>query len=99
MVGLLLVNVGVFPTRVGVNRDAGSDLYIYYGIPHTRGGEPDEAARTLTDDAVFPTRVGVNLSRQMDSAAEAGIPHTRGGEPTGKPPSAKRKRYSPHAWG
>ncbi len=73
--------LGVFPTRVGVNREHQRPAYPQLGIPHTRGGEPGTTARCISARAVFPTRVGVNRPYLPPKQKWGRIPHTRGGEP------------------
>ena len=52
--------LGVFPTRVGVNRSARHVRDARGSFPHPRGGEPRRGSRRSCGAGVFPTRVGVN---------------------------------------
>ena len=74
-------DLGVFPTRVGVDPIGRDFLYRLARFPHTRGGGPDKAKEYYQANRVFPTRVGVDPIGGAILPVLQRFPHTRGGGP------------------
>ena len=77
------IDLGVFPTGVGVNLEPTECQSIEGAVrfPHRRGGEPISADDLLAVSSVFPTGVGVNRYLAGIVLAVERFPHRRGGEP------------------
>ncbi len=50
----------MFPTPVGMNREAAARTGVNACVPHTRGDEPETAEYEPFTARVFPTPVGMN---------------------------------------
>ena len=77
-----LTTCSVFPTHVGVHRLYVGDNNDLFGIPHVRGGPPEDFQRVGVKAAVFPACAGVDLTTGGDSDYGGSIPRACGGGPS-----------------
>ena len=90
--------LGVFPTRVGVDRRHNYHPGIARSFPHARGGGPHILDPFIDGLIVFPTRVGVDRRADTRCPRSGRFPHARGGGPH-QPPYIEENQSFPHARG
>ena len=89
----------VFPTPVGVDRQAAPHLVRAAGFPHARGGGPFNQGYVDAWHHVFPTPVGVDLAASASRAFATRFPHARGGGPPMCAICVNPAAFSPRPWG
>ncbi len=89
----------VFPTPVGVYRDASNCIRIRISFPHARGGVPANPTPGETSQFVFPTPVGVYRDRLVIAVNDVRFPHARGGVPLRCSACHINPAFSPRPWG
>ena len=91
----------VYPTCVGMNRDASRDHRrdncVY---PTCVGMNRIPKLHICHNEGVYPTCVGMNRRKPRKVKRHInGIPHMRGDEPSTLTEALFQKSYTPHAWG